>query len=154
MASFVNAGDALAAAVEIERRGRAFYEKASAAAKNGQDKDFFEFMASEEAAHEGIFSGMLRAYGGTDVPAGATDEEYLGYVKALLDSHILFMPEEELAALKCPLRQAMQFEKDTLVFFLALADMVPPSEKGRVLALAEEERKHLRMLAARSAGKC
>ena len=45
MASFVNAADAVAAAVEIERRGHAFYLKVQDQASDPEDKNFFAFMA-------------------------------------------------------------------------------------------------------------
>lgn len=148
MASFVNAADAVAAAVEIERRGHAFYEKVEAKT-TGEDKDFFAFMAKEELRHEGIFQAMLDRLGGVPLPAGSTDEEYLLYVKGLLDSHTLFMPDQEKRILEAPVYQALQFEKDTLIFFLELETMVPDSEKKYVRECADEERKHIRMLIKR-----
>ncbi len=152
MASFVNAADAVSAAVEIERRGHAFYlavrDKAS-----GEDKEFFNFMAGEEKRHEGIFSSMLERVGGLPLPAGSNDEEYLLYVRALLDSHTLFMPKDGESALADPFGQAMRFEKDTLVFFMALEEMVPPSEARFVRECADEERRHLKMLAKRMAAR-
>ena len=153
MASFVNAADAVAAAVEIERRGHAFYLKVQDQASDPEDKNFFAFMAEEEKRHEGIFSGKLKRLGGLELPAGSSDEEYLTYVRALLDSHTLFMPEQTSAALGTPLYQAMQFEKDTLVFFIALEDMVPESEQKYVRECADEEKRHLRMLAKRMAAR-
>ena len=153
MARFVKAADAVAAAVEIERRGYAFYQKVREQAGNREDREFFDFMAKEEQRHEGIFAAMLKRMGGLDLPAGSTDEEYLMYVQALLDSHTLFMPEQAALAATKPLYQAMQFEKDTLVFFIALEDMVPEAERTFVRECADEEKRHLQMLAKRMAGK-
>ena len=59
------------------------------------------------------------------------------------------MPDQEKRMLESPLYQAMQFEKDTLIFFLELEKMVPDSEKHYVRECAEEERSHLRMLLKR-----
>lgn len=152
MASFVNASDAVAAAVEIERRGYLFYKKVEAKADSPDTKEFFTFMAEEEKRHEGIFAAMLKRIGGLDLPTGSDDEEYLQYVRDLLDSHTLFLPEQEERAVKAPFQEAMRFEKDTLLFFLELAHMVPESEKAHVLACADEERLHMRMLTARMRG--
>lgn len=149
MASFVNAADAVAAAVEIERRGYAFYQRVTEKTADAGDKDFFAFMAEEEKRHEGVFAGMLQRLGGVALPAGSDDEEYLMYVRGLIDSHTLFMPGQEERALAAPLHEAIQFEKDTLIFFLELERMVPDSEKGDVRRCADEERKHLRMLLKR-----
>ena len=132
MASFVNAADAVAAAVEIERRGHAFYTQVQEKASVPDDKDFFAFMAGEEKRHEGIFEAMLKRMGGLPLPAGSDDAEYLEYVQGLLDSHTLFMPDQEKRMLESPLYQAMQFEQDTLIFFLELEKMVPDSDKHYV----------------------
>ena len=149
MASFVNAADAVAAAVEIERRGYAFYRRVTEKAADAGDKEFFAFMAEEEKRHEGVFAAMLERLGGVALPAGSDDEEYLMYVRGLIDSHTLFMPGQEERTLAAPLREAIQFEKDTLIFFLELEHMVPDSEKRDVRRCADEERKHLRMLMKR-----
>ena len=149
MASFVSAADAVAAAVEIERRGHTFYKSVEAKAVSIDDKEFFGFMALEEKRHEGIFEAMLERMGGLPLPAGSSDEEYLMYVKGLLDSHTLFMPGQEERTLKAPLQEAIQFEKDTLIFFVELENMVPDSEKRHVRECADEERKHIRMLLGR-----
>jgi len=149
MASFVNAADAAAAAVEIERRGHAFYKSVEQMAANKKDREFFAFMAKEEERHEGIFAAMLQRLGGVSFPAGSTDEEYLAYVQGLIDSHTLFLPEQHERMLESPLYMAIQFEKDTLVFFLELERLVPESEKKHVQECAEEERSHLRLLLKR-----
>jgi len=152
MASFVNAADALAAAVEIERRGHAFYLKLVDRASSAQDKEFFTFMAQEELRHERVFAAMLERVGGLPLPAGSTDEEYQQYVRGLLDSHALFMPGSHERALKAPIHEAVQFEKDTLLFFTELERMMPEAEQAAVRRCSDEERKHIRMLLDRKPG--
>ncbi len=152
MASFVNAADAVAAAVEIETRGHAFYLAVTEKATEAEDKEFFAFMAEEEKRHKAIFSSMLSRIGGVPLPAGSSDDEYLMYVQDLLDSHSLFMKDQHKVILADPYVEAIRFEKDTLLFFVALESMVPASEVQYIRACADEERKHLRMLAKRMAG--
>lgn len=149
MASFVNAADAVAAAVEIETRGHAFYLAVADKAVDAADKEFFTFMAEEEKRHKATFASMLGRLGGVPMPAGSTDEEYLMYVQDLLDSHSLFMKEQQQSILADPYVEAIRFEKDTLLFFDALEPMVPAAEAKYIRACADEERKHLRMLAKR-----
>lgn len=146
MVSFMNAADAVAAAVEIERRGNAFYQRVMEKAGNLDDRGFFAFMAKEEKRHEGVFQAMLERLGGVPLPAGSDDEEYLMYVRGLIDSHTLFMPGQEERSLVSPLGEAILFEKDTLIFFIELEHMVPDSEKADVRRCADEEREHLQML--------
>lgn len=147
MASFTNAADIITAAVEIERRGFAFYEQAAARAELAEDKDFFLFMAKEEKRHEKIFAGMLARSGGLELPAGSSEGEYLEYVDLLLNSHCLFLPEQHGAALADPFHKAMSFEKDTILFFSAMRSLVDASEAGRIEACIEEEQRHLRLIA-------
>ncbi|MDR0477308.1 MAG: ferritin family protein [Desulfobulbaceae bacterium] len=153
MASFVKAADAVAAALEIERRGYAFYRKVQEKATNQQAKDFFGFMAEEERRHEGVFAEMLKRIGGLDLPTGATDEEYLNYVQGLLDSHALFVPDQEREMTLQPFLAALRFEKDTLIFFVELEAMVPEAERLHVRHCADEERKHIKMLHMYKLGK-
>lgn len=144
MASLINARDVLAAAVEIERRGHRFYLEAALAARDIPTVEFFKFMAEEEAKHEKIFAGMLERAGGLELPAGSDSGEYLAYVQASLDTHLLFMGQMPSDA--DPFVQAARFEKDTIVYFLAMLDMVPDSEKQHVRHCIEEEKKHLLLI--------
>lgn len=145
MASFVNAGDVASSAVEIEKRGHAFYEKARDAAEQPAVKEFFDFMAKEELKHEGIFKAMLKRLGGIDLPVGAQDDEYLSYVQASLDSHLLFTGEVP-AQITDPFPLALRFEKDTIFYFQAMLDLVPESEKPYVKECINEEKKHIILL--------
>ncbi|MDR2669255.1 MAG: ferritin family protein [Desulfovibrio sp.] len=149
MAGFVNAADVAAAAVEIERRGYGFYRKAESRADAVADKKLFAFLAEEEQRHERLFTSMLERLGGVALPAGSTDEEYLTYVKSLLDSHCLFIPAQEEHFLQAPLRAAVRLEKDTLLFFTEIERLVPDSEKSAVRECADEERRHLKQLLTR-----
>ena len=146
MASFVNAADAIAAAIEIERRGHAFYTSVQEKAENPKDKEFFAFMANEEKRHEEVFLEMLKRIGGLRLPEESTDQEYLDYLTAMLYHHSLFVPDLEELIIKTPLHMAMQFEKDTLLFFIEMEDLVPEAEKQHVRDCANEERHNLRLL--------
>ena len=146
MASFVNAADAVAAAIEIERRGYAFYRSVQEKAEHSRDKEFFGFMAEEEKRHEDLFTEMLKRIGGIRQPVESTEQEYLDYLTSMLDHHALFVPDLERRTLESPLHTAMQFEKDTLLFFIEMEALVPDSEKHHIHACADEERRHLKLL--------
>ncbi|MCL2107683.1 MAG: hypothetical protein FWH26_11605, partial [Oscillospiraceae bacterium] len=63
-----------------------------------------------------------------------------------LDYHSLFVPGQEQRIIASPRHAAMQFEKDTLLYFIEMENLVPDSEKLHVRALADEERRHLKLL--------
>jgi rubrerythrin len=147
MASFIAAADIIASAVEIERRGCSFYEQAAMKSSDAEDKEFFTFMAREELRHEKIFRNMLGRVGGLELPAGSSDAEYLEYVDCLLNSHAMFLPEQQRDAAINPLKTAVSFEKDTILFFTAMRRLVPGAEHARIDACIAEEEKHLRLIA-------
>ena len=152
MARFFSASDIVGTAIEIERRGRNVYSAAAAAATDPAVKKFLEFFAGEEARHQAIFEGMAGRIGKIELPAGSNEEEYMEYVQALLDSHALFCggaPEKELtdaADAIAAIEVASRFEKDTILYFREMMDLLPEAESGIVKQLLDEERGHLRQL--------
>jgi rubrerythrin len=153
MAGIFSASDVLTAAQEIEQRGKVFYTRLAETAIEPQLADTFRFLAQEEEKHWQVFHDLARRVGEVELPAWATEEEYVEYLTALIDAHALFRlgdmdalrrfgggREEALAA-------AMGFEKDTIVFFLEMRELVPQGEKAAVDACVAEERRHLRLLA-------
>jgi len=152
MARFFNASDIVGTAVEIERRGRNVYTQAAAAATNPDVKRFLEFFAGEEARHLAIFEAMAKRVGKTEIPTGSDPGEYMDYVQALLDSHALFCggaPEKGLADAadaEAAIELASRFEKDTILYFREMMDLLPPTEVDVVKKCLEEERGHLRQL--------
>lgn len=152
MAQFFSASDIVGTAIEIERRGRNVYTKAAAAAKDPDVKRFLEFFAGEEARHQAIFEAMGKRVGQAEIPPGSDADEYMDYVQALLDSHALFCggaPEKDLADaadVEAAIELASRFEKDTILYFREMMDLLPEAETGTVKKCLEEERGHLRQL--------
>ncbi|BCS89775.1 ferritin-like domain-containing protein [Pseudodesulfovibrio sediminis] len=155
MAHFFHANEIAKVAVEIERKGRQFYNRAADAAQSEETKDLFRYLAEEETKHEEIFSALLERLGSVELPAWSNEEEYTTYLNALIDSHALFsggLAEKYMADAAdedTAIRMAMSFEKDTLLFFLEMKELVPESEKDAVQQCADEERNHLRQLKER-----
>lgn len=151
MAGFFHAAEIAEAAVNIEQKGQAFYVKAAESAKNPDVKDFFLFFAKEEAKHEHIFKQFIERLGKAELPAWSTTEEYAMYLHALIDSHAIFSPELQKRLAETgneneAIRLAMGFEKDTILFFMEMKELVPNSEKKFVQQCIDEERSHLRQL--------
>ncbi|SMP40339.1 ferritin-like domain-containing protein [Desulfonatronum lacustre] len=151
MAEFFQAAEIAEAAVTIEQQGQAFYISAAQAAKNPDVKDFFLYFAKEEARHEQIFQQLKDRLGKFELPAWSTTEEYGMYLKALIDSHSIFSPElqrrlAEATSENEAIRLAMGFEKDTILFFMEMKELVPDTEKKFVMQCIDEERSHLRQL--------
>ncbi len=154
MAHFFHANEIAKAAVEIEKKGQAFYRTVASKAKTDKTRELFTYLAEEETKHEAIFAALMERLGKIDLPAWSTQDEYSQYLNALIESHALFTgglaakymadAEDEETAI----RLAMSFEKDTLLFFVEMEALVPESEKAAVHQCIEEERLHLRRLQA------
>lgn len=154
MAGIFKATDILLAAQEIETRGEVFYNRLVDTTSDKKLKDMFSFLAGEETKHREIFRKLYERLGDVELPAWAEEDEYVDYLKFLLDSHTLFRlgdmehlrqfmgtPEEAIAT-------AMGFEKDTILFFVEMHEFVPAGEKKYIKACIDEERSHLRLLAS------
>ena len=87
-----------------------------------------------------------------ELPAAEYDQ-YQIYVQATLDQALFAGSDKALSLAKqaedreVALRAAIGFEKDTLLFFHDLRDMVNEADRETVSSIIREEKKHLRRLA-------
>jgi rubrerythrin len=141
-------------ALEIEKNGEEFYNAAAAKSDDAQITALFEDLAAQEQIHYKIFQKMLGGVGSApELPAEEYDQ-YQAYMQAALDN-ALFTGEDKALALaekatnrETALRAALGFEKDTMLFFYDLREMVGEADKEAVSRVIGEERKHVRRLAA------
>jgi rubrerythrin len=140
--------------LEIEKNGEVFYNAAAEKSDDDEVKTFFEDLAAQEQIHYKVFQKMLGGVGSApELPAGEYDQ-YQAYLQAALDN-ALFAGEDKALALAekatdrdTALRAALGFEKDTMLFFYDLREMVGQADKEAVSRVIGEERKHVRRLAA------
>lgn len=153
MAGIFKATDILLAAQEVEQRGEVFYTRLVETTTDPKLKETFVFLAKEEGRHLEVFRKLYDRVGQVELPAWAESDEYLEYLKYLLDSHTLFRLgdvehlKKFMGTRKEALETAMGFEKDTILFFTEMREFVPDGEKKYVQACIDEERSHLRLLA-------
>jgi rubrerythrin len=148
------AAEALEMALEIEKNGEVFYNAAAAKSDDSEIKMLFEDLAAQEQIHYRVFQKMLGGVGSAPaLPAGEYDQ-YQAYMQAALDN-ALFTGEDKALALaaratdrETALRAALGFEKDTMLFFYDLREMVGEADKGAISRVIGEERQHVRRLAA------
>jgi rubrerythrin len=146
-------------AVRIEKNGVAFYDALVGSTSDGRAREVYKFMAGEERQHIIDFTGL-----GERVEAFLPVETYAGeheeYLEALAETH-MFVEDGVGAELakraandKEAIAVAAQFEKDSILLFDLLKDLVPEKEKGTIEALIGQEKRHLTKLhgLARSLG--
>jgi len=139
-------------AIAVERRGAAFYDTLARSSQNGDVKQSFLALAAMEHQHIQTFQRLLAA-----APPGASEggdaEEYAGYFKALVDSSIFNddLATSELVTRVDTDKEAVEVgigaEKDSILFYEQLQDIVAGSAADDIGKIISEEKDHLRKLA-------
>ena len=152
MAIYFSGDDIIDMAVQTEETGCDFYRVAQSQAKSQKLKSLFQYLAEEEKKHKEAYEGLRGQI--TEKAVGtAVDWDELGlYIKAMTDSSF-FVGEKkniDFAARAKDEKEAvdfaMDFEKDTLLFFYQIRDLVKASGKAVVDAIIEAEKEHIRKL--------
>jgi len=147
------ATDIVEMALELEKSGEAFYRAVAKKAKSAENKRLFVHLADAEVNHYNTFKQLSQTT--WDQPLVPAEEwtQYLMYLQATIQS-VFFQGKDKALALAHEvtdeteaLRMAMGFEKETLLFFHDLRDMVSASDKDTVTRIINEEKQHLRQLA-------
>jgi rubrerythrin len=135
-------------AVQTERLGYEFYTgMAEKFEKNEDLKELFEMLALKEQQHEKVFSELKEKMPGEEPEDW---EEAAQYLRAIVESEFFLGKNKSLPSLehvktvRDAVDFAMGFEKETLLYFLTLRDIV--GNKTAVDKVIKEEKRHIRML--------
>jgi rubrerythrin len=151
MGVFFSGSELLEIAKGIERNGMAFYQALADKTGNKAVKDIYNHLAGEEKKHLDTFQGMSDSLGQAKPPETYTDE-YMLYLKALVDSAVFSnVTEARQKADKVfnkieAIDTGIQAEKDSILFYTELRDLVRERDRKVVLNILDEEKKHLRQL--------
>jgi rubrerythrin len=157
----LTSAEALKWALEIEKNGDAFYNEVAAKSADPEVKVLFEDLAAQERGHYQAFQKMLEKVKPDPDLSKVDYDEYQTYLQVALDSALFAGPDKGLTLAKealrrgsgqaqdreTALRAAMGFEKDTLLFFYDLREMVGEAKRGTISDIINEEKAHLRRLA-------
>jgi len=148
MALFFSGSELLEIAVDIEKNGMAFYQALAHKTGNRDVKDIYNYLAGEEKKHLDTFQGMSDSLEQAK-PSEVDIEEYMLYLKALADSAVFSnVAEAQQKAAKVfneieALNIGIQAEKDSILFYTELQDLVRKPDRKVVLNILDEEKKHL-----------
>jgi rubrerythrin len=151
MSIVFSAAELINIAIGIEQRGITFYDIMSRSTDNNQARDIFVGLVQMERQHLKLFQDMLGEVGGQPPPE-ASGQEYAGYVRALLDGTVFTddMITSELATGVENDVQALELgvsaEKDAILFYYEMRDLMPPRFKALVSSIIAEEKSHLQQL--------
>jgi rubrerythrin len=130
-------------AIGIERRGSIFYDIMADSTKNAIARDVFHYLADIERQHIQTFQDMLSEadkYQFSETKAG----EYAAYLQSLVDTAVFGddLATSDIAALEL----AIGAEKDSILFYYEMRDIMPQRAQPTVNKVIAEEKSHLRQL--------
>lgn len=144
--------DILDLAIQTEVRGEAFYRRAAQMTANAEAVELFTYLADQESAHKKAFEELARDASLGDF-SGPDWDELREYIAATVDRSffqntgaIRSIPAS--TSLPEMIARAISFEKETLLFFFELRDLVRPADRGTLDDIVAEEKRHIRRLAA------
>ncbi|MBL7076842.1 MAG: ferritin family protein [Kiritimatiellae bacterium] len=149
-----NADEIFAMAVQIERNGQAFYQQAADMQKDEATRDYFLNLVDMEKQHVSTFQNMREQFADVGESMDLYDEAGQ-YLATMADAYKVEGSPKITAQLTGEetmediLRLAIGLEKDAVLFYLGMKDVVPENlGKGKVDFIIEEEKQHLVTLTA------
>jgi rubrerythrin len=148
-----NADELFTMAEQIERNGGKFYRNAAARFPAG--KDLMLKLAQMEDAHEKLFADMHRQLSLREMEPTAfdPDNEAGSYAQAMAEGKVFdfkkdpitfFTGTETLAGI---IRFAIGLEKDSIIYYLGLKDMMPKAAgRDKIDLIIKEEMRHISWL--------
>ncbi len=147
-----NVDDVFEMAVQIEKNGGAFYRTAADNVTDEDAKAFLLDLAAMEDTHVTTFEDMRSQLTDADKQGTVFDPkgEAGEYLKALADTWVFFEKEIDLSSFGEILKAAITAEKDSIVFYIGMKDMVPESfGQSKIDAIIKEEMLHIKILSRR-----
>jgi rubrerythrin len=156
-----NADEVFKIAEQIERNGIKFYHEAGKNVSDEVAHSLFMDLASMEAEHEKTFASMRLDLSDREKEQSVFDPEGEAalYLKALADLQVFdqegqedFDIAEDLSEkekIKKILKAALGFEKESIVFYLGMKELVPAKAgKDKIDKIIKEEMGHIRLLSS------
>ncbi len=152
MTVFFSGDELIRIAVKTEETGYEYYQLAAKNTKADKLKDLFDYLAKAELKHKETYLGLMGMI--EEFPQGVpVDWDELGlYIQSMTDSSFFLGSDTPInMASKATndleaIHFAIAFEKDTLLFFYQLIDLLKSKEKPIVEKIINEEKKHIQKL--------
>jgi rubrerythrin len=149
------ADEILAMAERIERNGALFYRKAAGLVKDAKVSKLLLDLAAWEEGHEKVFASMRHILKERERQPTTFDPEGETslYLRAMADGHVFDLridPSDKLTGKESPkdiLQMAIGQEKDSIIFYLGIKDMVSEAMgKDKIDEIIREEMSHIGFL--------
>ena len=138
-------------AIDIERRGIAFYDIMARTAENDAAREAFRYLVEMEREHVRTFQSMLSNVGESR-PSKDRTQVNATYLQALADSAVFTedMATGETAAQIASdigaLELGISAEKDSILFYYELRDILTEPLGNEISKIIDEEKLHLSQL--------
>jgi rubrerythrin len=150
-----NAAEVFDIAIAIEENGKKFYEQAQGLVDDLVVKKLFAELAIQEVEHKKKFESLK-----AQLPAEAStpttwdpDNKLSDYIRMMADQHVFISDEDlgrrlvQVKSTRDALKLAVEFEKDSVIFFLGMQEAAEGKKGGELIGLlVKEEQEHLRRL--------
>lgn len=158
MALLFNADEVFLVARQLERNGAAFYRLAGEQAGDASHARLFRDLAEMEDSHGRTFAEMQRALAAQGAKPAAWDpnDEAVRYLQAFVSGRVFdlrqppaafFESAPDMAAI---LKKAIEFERDSITFYVGIEAMGPQNLCGHSLdAVIRQEMEHVVLLTER-----
>jgi rubrerythrin len=160
MAISFGADEIFEMAEEIERSGEAFYRKAAGLGLPKRAKAKLLELAAMEAEHGRTFAAMRERFAGGKASGALADldDEAAKYLRAFVERRVFDSKSDPASRLTGAeklvdiLRIAIGLEKDSIVFYIGIKEMVPPElGQAQIEGIIREEMSHVAALSAEMA---
>lgn len=137
-------------ALDIERKGAAFYDVMARSSDEAKVRETFRYLAGMERRHLQIFQDIFSVIDG-NMPI-THDGERSAYMKALVDNSVFtdeFVNSEQVNRIKSDI-QALELsiiaEKDSVILYYELRDQMEEPNRELINRILIEEKTHIRQL--------
>ena len=147
-----NADEVFDLAIRIEENGAAFYRRAAEFQSDAENRTALEKLAAMEDTHKTTFEKMKQSLSAAEKSATVFDPQgdSAHYLMAMADMHggegsptaaEALTGEESILEI---IDIAIGLEKESILFYLGLKDLVPPKlGQEKVFNIIDEERRHI-----------
>jgi rubrerythrin len=144
-----NADEVFEIAEQIERNGVKFYRSAAQNIQDADKKKLLNDLAEMEVEHEQTFK-TLRSKLSVDEKVQTTfdpEGDSESYLRALADTRVFYEKEITSNSMEEILKTAITAEKDSIVFYLGMKEVVPANlGQDKLNDIIKEEMGHIRLL--------
>jgi rubrerythrin len=133
-------------AVWLEKHGQVFYENARDRARDPDIKETFAHLANEERKHGAIYGDLYQLYTGKSAQGEQLLGEYGRFIQLLVKEVVVSLDVEGIESQEELLSRALQFEKNTLLYFSEIKQHFRGKAGSLIEAICREEKRHIQQL--------